>query len=199
MANTPVMFGFIVKVCQYGMGLFIAICSFRAHCIASLFSCILHRMQINLISVGNRMPGWVQQGYDEYAKRLPRECELVLKEIAPGKRTKNSDVARIIKEEGERMITSIPQGAHIVTLDIPGKSWTTPELAQAMKRWLESGQNVSLLIGGPEGLADSVKQLARESWSLSPLTFPHPLVRIVVAEQLYRAWTILHNHPYHRQ
>ncbi|MCX7094016.1 MAG: 23S rRNA (pseudouridine(1915)-N(3))-methyltransferase RlmH [Methylobacter sp.] len=155
-------------------------------------------MQIHLISVGNRMPGWVQQGYDEYAKRLPRECELVLKEIAPGKRGKNSDVARIVKEEGERMIAAIPQGTHIVTLDIPGKSWTTPELAQALQRWLASGQHVSLLIGGPEGLADSVKPLARESWSLSKLTFPHPLVRIVVAEQLYRAWSILHNHPYHR-
>jgi 23S rRNA (pseudouridine1915-N3)-methyltransferase len=155
-------------------------------------------MQINLISVGNRMPGWVQQGYDEYAKRLPRECELALKEIAPGKRSKNSDVARIVKDEGERMIVAIPQGAHIVTLDIPGKPLTTPELAQVMQRWLGDGQLIAMLIGGPEGLADSVKQLARESWSLSKLTFPHPLVRIIVAEQLYRAWSILHNHPYHR-
>jgi 23S rRNA (pseudouridine1915-N3)-methyltransferase len=155
-------------------------------------------MQINLISVGNRMPGWVQQGYDEYAKRLPRECELALKEIAPGKRGKNSDVARIVKDEGERMIAAVPQGAHIVTLDMPGKPWTTPELAQAMQRWLEGGQHIALLAGGPEGLAESAKQQARESWSLSKLTFPHPLVRIIVAEQLYRAWSILHNHPYHR-
>lgn len=155
-------------------------------------------MQINLITIGNRMPSWVQQGYDEYAKRLPRECELVLKEIPAGKRGKNSDIARITKEEGERMIAAMPQGTHILTLDIPGKPWTTPELALAMQRWLASGQSVSLLIGGPEGLADEVKHLARESWSLSKLTFPHPLVRIVVAEQLYRAWSILHNHPYHR-
>ena len=155
-------------------------------------------MQINLITVGNRMPSWVEQGYDEYAKRMPRECELVLKEVAPGKRTKNSDVARIVRDEGERMLATIPQGSHIVTLDIPGKHWTTPELSQAMKRWLESGQNVALLVGGPEGLADSVKHVARESWSLSKLTFPHPLVRIVAAEQLYRAWSILNNHPYHR-
>lgn len=144
------------------------------------------------------MPSWVQQGYDEYAKRLPRECELVLKEIPAGKRGKNSDIARIVKEEGERMIAAMPQSTHVVTLDIPGKPWTTPELAGAMQRWLEGGQSVSLLIGGPEGLADEVKPLARESWSLSKLTFPHPLVRIVVAEQLYRAWSILHNHPYHR-
>jgi 23S rRNA (pseudouridine1915-N3)-methyltransferase len=155
-------------------------------------------MQINLISVGNRMPGWVQQGYDEYAKRLPRECELALKQIAPGKRSKNSDIARIVKDEGERMIAAIPQGAHIVTLDIPGKPWTTAELAQAMQRWQECGQDIALLVGGPEGLSDKAKELARESWSLSGLTFPHPLVRIIIAEQLYRAWSILHNHPYHR-
>lgn len=168
------------------------------HCVRSPISCMLRPMQINLISVGNRMPGWVQQGYDEYAKRLPRECELVLKEVAPGKRTKNSDAVRIVKDEGERMIAAIPQGTHVVALDMPGKSWTTPELAGAMQRWQESGQHVSLLIGGPEGLACSAKQLARESWSLSALTFPHPLVRVIVAEQLYRAWSILHNHPYHR-
>lgn len=156
-------------------------------------------MQIHLISVGNKMPGWVQQGYEEYAKRMPRECELVLKEIAPGKRGKNSDVARIIKDEGERMIAAIPQGAHIVTLDISGKIWTTVELAGSMQIWLGSGQSVALLIGGPEGLSANVRQLARESWSLSRLTFPHPLVRVIVAEQLYRAWSVLHNHPYHRE
>ena len=145
------------------------------------------------------MPGWVQQGYDEYAKRLPRECELVLKEIAPGKRGKNSDVVRIIREEGERMIAAVGKDTHIVTLDVPGKPWSTPELAQAMKRWLESGQNVALLVGGPEGLSDEAKRLARESWSLSKLTFPHPLVRVIIAEQIYRAWSILNNHPYHRE
>lgn len=155
-------------------------------------------MQINLISVGNKMPGWVQQGYDEYAKRMPKECDLVLKEVIPGKRGKNSDVARIVRDEGERMIQAVPAKSHIVTLDIPGKPWTTPELSVAMKRWMESGQNVALMIGGPEGLADSVRDIARESWSLSKLTFPHPVVRILVAEQLYRACSILNNHPYHR-
>jgi 23S rRNA (pseudouridine1915-N3)-methyltransferase len=129
---------------------------------------------------------------------MPKECELVLKEIVPGKRGKNSDIARIVKDEGERMINAIPARTQVVTLDIPGKPWTTPELSIAMKRWLESGQNIALMIGGPEGLSDSVRDLTRESWSLSRLTFPHPLVRIVVAEQLYRAWSILNNHPYHR-
>jgi 23S rRNA (pseudouridine1915-N3)-methyltransferase len=155
-------------------------------------------MQINLISVGNKMPGWVQQGYDEYSKRMPKECSLVLKEVLPGKRGKNSDIARIVRDEGERMIQAIPTKSHVVTLDIPGKPWTTPELSVSMKKWMESGQNVALMIGGPEGLADSVRDLARESWSLSKLTFPHPIVRILVAEQLYRAWSILNNHPYHR-
>ncbi|NOU45146.1 MAG: 23S rRNA (pseudouridine(1915)-N(3))-methyltransferase RlmH [Methyloglobulus sp.] len=155
-------------------------------------------MQIHLISVGNRMPSWVKAGYDEYAKRLPRECELLLKEIAPGVRNKNCDIAKLIKEEGVRMNAAIPVGIHVVALEVAGKSWTTPELADALKRWLESGKNIALVVGGPEGLADSVKSRAGELWSLSALTFPHPLVRIIVAEQLYRAWSILHNHPYHR-
>lgn len=144
------------------------------------------------------MPSWIQQGYDEYAKRLPRECTLVLKEIVPGKRGKNSDVARVVKEEGERMIAAIPSGAHVVTLDIPGKRWTTPELADNLKAWQHQGQSIALMVGGPEGLAQAVRALAQQSWSLSPLTFPHPLVRVIVAEQVYRAWSLLNNHPYHR-
>ncbi len=160
--------------------------------------CILPFMQINLIAIGNKMPGWVQQGVEEYARRMPRECKLLVKEIIPGKRSKNNDVAQIVRSEGERIINAIPPRTQVITLDILGKPWTTVELSLAMKRWLESGQNVAILIGGPEGLADSVRGLATESWSLSRLTFPHPLVRVIVAEQLYRAWSILNNHPYHR-
>ncbi len=155
-------------------------------------------MQIHLISVGNNMPLWVQQGFAEYAKRLPRECELVLKEIPAGKRGKNSDVARIVKEEGEKMLSALPARPHLVTLDVPGKAWTTPDLAEHLKTWLGSGQNIALLVGGPEGLADAVKASAHQSWSLSNLTLPHPMVRIVIAEQIYRAWSILNHHPYHR-
>jgi 23S rRNA (pseudouridine1915-N3)-methyltransferase len=158
---------------------------------------MLEPMQIHLIAVGNRMPAWVEQGYQDYAKRLPRECSLVLKEIAADKR-RDGDIARIIRDEGERMIAAVPPRAHVVTLDIPGKSWTTEDLAAALKRWLSNGQPVALMVGGPEGLAPDVKTLARESWSLSPLTFPHPLVRIILAEQIYRAWSLLNNHPYHR-
>lgn len=144
------------------------------------------------------MPRWVEQGYEEYAKRLPRECELILKEIPAGKRGKNSDTDRIVKEEGEKMLATVSDRAHIVTLDIPGKPWSTEDLASHLKNWLESGQPIALMVGGPEGLADTVKQRANQSWSLSKLTFPHPFVRVIVAEQVYRAWSILNNHPYHR-
>jgi 23S rRNA (pseudouridine1915-N3)-methyltransferase len=144
------------------------------------------------------MPGWVKQGYDEYAKRLPKECELILKEIPPGQRGKNCDIVRIVRDEGLRINAAIPSGAHKVILDLSGKNWNTENLAQALQRWQELGNSVALLVGGPDGLADSIKDQAAESWSLSTLTFPHPLVRIVVAEQIYRAWSILHNHPYHR-
>ncbi len=155
-------------------------------------------MQIHLISVGTKMPDWVQAGYHEYAKRMPRECELILKEIPAGKRGKNSDIDRITREEGDKMLLAMPQNSYPVTLDILGKKWSTPDLSNALKRWLEGGQHISLFVGGPQGLAPAVRQLAKESWSLSPLTFPHPLVRIVVAEQIYRAWSLLNNHPYHR-
>jgi 23S rRNA (pseudouridine1915-N3)-methyltransferase len=155
-------------------------------------------MQIHLIAVGMKMPTWVQLGYDEYAKRLPRECELVLREITPGKRGKNADLDRITRDEGDKMLQALPARSRVVTLDIPGKPWNTDELAETLRRWQQSGQTVALMIGGPEGLAESVKQQAQESWSLSRLTLPHPLVRVIVAEQIYRAWSLLNHHPYHR-
>ena len=144
------------------------------------------------------MPVWVKQGYEEYAKRLPKECELILKEIAPAKRLKNTDLVRLVQEEGEKMIAAMPGDAHRVALDLKGKPWSTADLASALTRWRESGRNIAMLVGGPEGLDDSIRQRAHESWCLSNLTFPHQLVRIIVAEQIYRAWSILCNHPYHR-
>ena len=155
-------------------------------------------MQINLISIGNKMPGWVRQGYDEYARRLPRECQLILTEIAPGKRLKNVDVERLVRAEGVRMLAALPDSVHAVSLDLNGRPWSTAELAKSLKCWQDSGQNIALLVGGPEGLAVSVRRRADESWCLSNLTFPHPLVRVIVAEQIYRAWSMLRNHPYHR-
>lgn len=160
---------------------------------------MLHAMQINLISVGNKMPAWVQQGYQEYSSRLPKECVLQLKEVTPGKRTKSSDIQRILKDEGNKMLAAIPAKAHVVTLDIPGKPWDTGQLADHLRHWQENHRMVCLMIGGPEGLSDAVRQVAGQSWSLSRLTLPHPLVRVVVAEQIYRAWSILQNHPYHRE
>lgn len=155
-------------------------------------------MQIQLLCVGNRMPGWVNEGYEEYAKRMPRECGLRLREIAPGLRGKNADIARAIADEGQKMQAAIPASDRVVALDLSGKEWSTPQLAQVLAGWLGEGRNVSLLVGGPDGLAPPCLARADERWRLSALTLPHPLVRVVLAEQLYRAWSILHNHPYHR-
>lgn len=155
-------------------------------------------MQIQLLAVGVRMPDWVTEGYEEYAKRLPRECELRLKEIVPGQRGKNADIARAMDEEGKKMLAAIAPGERVVALDLSGAEWSTQKLADNLARWLADGRNVSLLVGGPDGLAPACLARSDERWRLSALTFPHPLVRIVLAEQLYRAWSILNRHPYHR-
>ena len=155
-------------------------------------------MKINLLAVGQKMPAWVEQGYKEYAHRMPTEVSLELKEIAPGKRGKNADIKRIIQEESQRIQQAIPKNNRIVVLDVKGKAWSTERLAERMGIWMQSGQDVSLLVGGPEGLSQDARELADEYWSLSALTFPHPLVRVILAEQLYRAWSVLRNHPYHR-
>ena len=155
-------------------------------------------MQIQLLCIGNRMPDWVVAGYQEYAKRMPRECELRLREIPPGNRGKNADIDRAVEEEGHKMQVSIPTGDRVVALDLSGVEWSTEQLAEALSRWLAGGRNVTLLVGGPDGLSPGCLARADERWRLSALTFPHPLVRIILAEQLYRAWGILRNHPYHR-
>jgi 23S rRNA (pseudouridine1915-N3)-methyltransferase len=155
-------------------------------------------MRIHLVAVGTRMPDWVTQGYEEYARRLPRECELILKEIAPAKRGKNADIARLREDEGERLLAAISRDDHVVALDVDGKAWSTPDLAQNLDRWLANGRDVALLVGGPDGLSPACRQRADQAWSLSRLTFPHPIVRVIVAEQIYRAWSIRQNHPYHR-
>ncbi len=155
-------------------------------------------MRLHLIAVGNRMPGWVEEGYAEYAKRLPADCALLLHEIAPGKRTKGADLERARREEGEKMLAALPKGAHVVALEVGGRAWSTEQLASHLEQWRGQGQDIALLVGGPEGLADVCRARADEQWSLSNLTLPHPLVRIVLAEQLYRAWSITQGHPYHR-
>lgn len=155
-------------------------------------------MNIHLIAVGEKMPRWVQDGYNDYAKRIPAECALRLIEVPAGKRGKNADVARIIRDESERMLAAIPKGAAVVALEVGGRSWSTEQLAQNLDGWMGGGRDLALLVGGPDGLGVAVRKAADQRWSLSPLTLPHPLVRVVLAEQLYRAWSILRNHPYHR-
>lgn len=155
-------------------------------------------MQIHLVAVGNRMPTWVTEGFQDYAKRLPRECELVLREIAPGKRGKNADLARIREEEGERILASLSRDDQVIALEVGGKPWDTVQLSNQVKDWMRDGRRIALMVGGPEGLSDACRARANQLWSLSPLTLPHPIVRIIVAEQIYRAWSLLNNHPYHR-
>lgn len=155
-------------------------------------------MKLKLLAVGQKMPQWVSDGFNEYARRLPRDCSLQQIEIAPAKRGKTSQPQQWLQEEGKRILSHIDGSDHVVALDVLGKPWSTPQLANNLAGWQLQGQDVCLLIGGPDGLADECLQRANQRWSLSALTLPHPLVRVVLAEQLYRAWTILQNHPYHR-
>lgn len=155
-------------------------------------------MQIHLISVGTRMPLWVQQGFDEYRKRLPRESALKLLEVQMKKRTKNCDIQRLIAAEGKQILSLIPPAALIIAMDLSGKQWSTEQLASALEGWQLQYRHVALLVGGPDGLSKECLDRANQRWCLSELTFPHPLVRIIIAEQLYRSWSLLENHPYHR-
>ena len=156
-------------------------------------------MRLTLYAVGNKMPSWVTAGFNEYSRRFPRDMSFHLVEIPPGKRGKNADIPRILEKEGEQLLGAIPKGNRIVTLEVEGKPWTTPALAQQLERWQLDGRDVALLVGGPEGLAPACIAASEQKWSLSPLTLPHPMVRIVVAESLYRAWSVNTNHPYHRE
>lgn len=155
-------------------------------------------MRIRLIAVGTKMPAWVSAGYEDYAKRLSGDLRLELVEIEAGQRGKNADLKRILEREGEATLAAIPKGSRIIALDVKGESHATESLAKRLAAWQQGGSDVALLIGGPEGLAPACVNSAVEKWSLSALTLPHPLVRIVVAEALYRAWSLNHNHPYHR-
>lgn len=155
-------------------------------------------MRIRLISAASRMPRWVEQGYAEYAKRMPADLPLELVEIPLTTRGKNADVARLMRREGEQMLAATQPGDRIVTLEVEGRAWSTEALAQQLENWRLEARTVNLMVGGPEGLPAEVLARSDQRWSLSPLTLPHPLVRILLAEQLYRAWTILTRHPYHK-
>jgi 23S rRNA (pseudouridine1915-N3)-methyltransferase len=155
-------------------------------------------LRLSLISASNRQPDWVDQGADDYAKRLRGRCTLEIKTVPLARRTATTPVERATHDEGERMLVLVPQGAHVVALLENGKPWSTKELARKLEGWMQLGAPVSLLVGGPDGLSPACVARANERWSLSSLTLPHGLVRVVVAEALYRAWSLLENHPYHR-
>jgi len=163
-------------------------------------------MRIHLLSIGRRMPPWVEQGFGEYAKRLPPECALQLVAIGAGPSGKGRGKAaasaalreRLRDEECARLLRACPSGALLVALDVAGKTWSTEQLADRLRGWLAEGRDIALLVGGPDGLSADCLARADVRWSLSPLTFPHPLVRVMLAEQIYRAWSILAGHPYHR-
>ncbi len=155
-------------------------------------------MHIHLIAVGERMPAWVQTAFEEYAERLPPQCQLRLREVAAGRRVKGADLVRLARAEGERLLAAVPKRCRVVALDRTGRALDTQELAGELKTQLASGDDLALLIGGPEGLSAECLARAQARWSLSRLTLAHPLVRVVVAEQIYRAWSILGNLPYHR-
>jgi len=155
-------------------------------------------MRLRLIAVGTKMPGWVEQGFAEYAKRMPADFSLQLVEIPLGLRSKNADIARLMQKEGQQMLSKVAAGEKLITLEVEGASWSTEQLAQKLEHWRLEARAVNFLVGGPEGLASEVCQRSDARWSLSKLTLAHPLVRIVLAEQLYRAYTLLTAHPYHR-
>jgi len=155
-------------------------------------------MRLRLLALGTKMPAWVQEGYAEYAKRLPRDWAVELVELPLGTRGKNTSVAQAREREAQAIKSALGKGERVVALEQGGRPWSTEQLAQKLETWRMSGANYSLLIGGPDGLADECRALAEAEWSLSPLTLPHPLVRILVIEQVYRAYSILNNHPYHK-
>jgi 23S rRNA (pseudouridine1915-N3)-methyltransferase len=155
-------------------------------------------MKARLVAVGERAPPWVAEGFAEYRKRLSHWLPFELVEVEPGLRGKGRDAARAQSDEGGRVVAAIPRNAWVVTLDGGGRGYTSEQLGQRLEHWRGQGRDLAFLIGGPEGHSVDVLQRADESWSLGPLTLPHMLVRLVVAEQLYRAAALLANHPYHR-
>ncbi len=155
-------------------------------------------MQLLVAAVGQRMPRWVNEAWTEYARRMPAGLGLSLREITLAKRGKNADTRRLTAVESTALYAAMPKGARIIVLDVKGQTWSTEKLASNLEAWMGDGRDVGFMIGGPDGISPEIMQKADNRWSFGPLTLPHPLVRVVLAEQLYRAWTITQNHPYHR-
>lgn len=155
-------------------------------------------MKLRLLAVGNKMPDWVEQGFHEYARRLPKDCTIELVEISPGHRGKNASIDKAMQQEAEALRKAIRPNDHVVALAVDGKPWSTEQLSGQLEGWRGLGCDVALLVGGPDGMTEEIMKLAKQRWSLSALTLPHPLVRVLLSEQIYRAWTILQGHPYHK-
>ena len=155
-------------------------------------------MKLIVIAVGTRMPAWVEIAWEDYAKRMPADCAIELKEIKPEPRTTGKTPQQMMQAEAKRIEATIPASALRIALDEHGKDLTTMNLSSRLEQWRSGGQDVVFLIGGPDGLDSELKKSCSGMIRLSSLTLPHPMVRIVLAEQLYRAWAILVNHPYHR-
>ena len=155
-------------------------------------------MKLIVAAIGHRMPAWVQTAWEEYSRRFPRGVRLELKEIPMAKRSKNADIDALRKIEGDSLLAAAPPGYRVIALDETGKQWSTIELAARLENWMQEERGACFLVGGPDGLPQVCREKANDVWSLGRLTLPHPLVRPILAEQLYRAWTITQNHPYHR-
>jgi len=155
-------------------------------------------LKIHLVAIGHKMPAWVEQACDDYIRRLPVELRINSILLPLIKRGKNPDIARIVRDESRKLLAAVPENSTLVVLDVLGKSLSTPKLAKQLDNWMSNGQDVSILIGGPDGVSKELLDKAQLKISLSELTFPHTLIRVMLVEQLYRAWTIINNHPYHR-
>jgi 23S rRNA (pseudouridine1915-N3)-methyltransferase len=155
-------------------------------------------MKIRILAIGSRPDGWVQDGTRMYLDRLPPQLKPEIVEIPLSTRSSNGDPVVAMNKEGRRILERLKPGEHVVTLDVLGKAWSSEGLARELARWQAEHSALALVIGGPEGLSPEVKARANQSWSLSALTFPHGMVRVILMEQLYRAWTILQGHPYHK-
>jgi len=155
-------------------------------------------LTIHLLTVAGRMPDWVEAGYREYAERLGRECQLSLKSLPTSRKSQRQSSAEVIRQDGVRLLAAVPSGSHVVALAETGDHLSSAKFARRLQHWIDSHRDVCLLVGGADGLSTECRQKAKESWSLSALTFPHGLVRVIVAEQIYRACSLLNNHPYHR-
>ena len=155
-------------------------------------------MKLHMLSVGTRAPVWLSDGFNEYNRRLTAEFHIHLTEIPVPKRSSARSTTQLVEMEGASLLANVQNNARIVALDVRGEQWSTEDLTDKFRSWQMDGRDLAFLIGGPDGLSGDCLQEAEYRWSLSRHTFPHFLVRVLVAEQIYRCWSLIHNHPYHK-